>query len=143
MSWISDVRQEISELDTSVKSLRKFAFVIGLAFLLIAAGMWLSGTSHLRMFVLVGMGGLLILSGAICPGVLAGIYRIWMGVALALGWVVSRILLCLIFYLVIAPIGLLARLSGKEFLMKNTGQRRESYWIRKDQSKKRNYEKMY
>lgn len=40
-------------------------------------------------------------------------YRLWIRFGDALGWVNSRIILGALFYLVIAPIGLILRLLGK------------------------------
>lgn len=143
MSWIEDIRLELKELDSSPKSLRKFGFLVGGIVLVIS--FWLS----LRYFFpficyslgIIGM--LLIVMGVFPPKGLKGIYKLWMGMAFAIGWVVSRILLIMIFYLVIMPVGLLARILGKEFLDKNMRIRNDSYWIKKDIGKKANYEKMY
>lgn len=41
------------------------------------------------------------------------------------------------------PIGLVARLLGKEFLDIEMKKERESYWIKRDMGKKTDYEKMY
>jgi hypothetical protein len=46
-----------------------------------------------------------------------------------LGLVVSTVLLTLFFYLVVTPIGLLARASGKDFLSRRLERESRSYWI--------------
>jgi hypothetical protein len=53
---------------------------------------------------------------------------IWMRLAVALGYINSRVLLSLMFYLVFTPYGLLMRLFGRDPLRRR-GARRESYWI--------------
>ena len=40
-------------------------------------------------------------------------YRLWMSIALVLGWINTRIILGLVFYAMILPIGLLMRSLGK------------------------------
>ena len=54
--------------------------------------------------------------------------RGWMALAGALGYVNSRILLSLVYYLVVTPLGLVLRLVGHDPLRRR-GARRESYWI--------------
>ena len=143
MNWISDVKLELKELDTSVKSLRKFAFLVGAIFLLIAFLIWLRGHAQFAYYLFGSIGILLIITGLLFPHVLKNIYRLWMGMAFAIGWLVSRILLMAIFYFVIAPIGLAALILGKEFLDIKMGDGRESYWIKRNIDRKTNYEKMY
>lgn len=45
------------------------------------------------------------------PVMLKPIYIIWMKIGLALGWINTRIILSIIFYMVIFPIGLLMRMA--------------------------------
>ena len=48
------------------------------------------------------------------PTGLKSIYYGWMFIALIIGWINTRILLALVFYLVITPTGLIMRLLGKQ-----------------------------
>jgi hypothetical protein len=143
MSWIEDIRLELKELDSSPKSLRKFGFLIGGIVLVISFWLSLRYFSPFICYSLGIIGVVLIVTGVFSPQGLKGIHKLWMGMAFAIGWVVSTILLTMIFYLVIMPVGLLARILGKEFLDKNMRIRNDSYWIKKDIGKKANYEKMY
>jgi CBS domain containing-hemolysin-like protein len=143
MSWISDVHDEIKNLDISTKSLRKFGLSVGAVFCLLALWMFLRNRFPLALTILGIVGVLLIVMGLIVPKALNEIYRVWMGMAFAIGWVVSRILLSMVFFLVITPIGFIARLFGKEFMDIETNRANDSYWVRRNKSKKINYEKMY
>lgn len=143
MSWIEDVRSELKDLDVSKKSLRKFAFLVGAIVFVIPFWILFRGFLHPAYYFAVIAGLLLIVTGVFYPHRLTNFYRVWMGLAFAIGWVVSRILLMIIFYFVIMPIGLTARIFGKEFLDKNMSIRKDSYWIKKDIGRKANYEKMY
>jgi hypothetical protein len=51
-----------------------------------------------------------------------------MGLAILLGWVMTRVILFLTFYLMITPLGLLMRLFGYRFLDLSWGDRRETFW---------------
>ncbi len=143
MSWIEDIRLELKELDSSPKSLRKFAFLVGGIILGISFWLSLRYFSPFICYFLGIIGMVLIVMGVFSPRCLKGIYKVWMGMAFAIGWVVSRVLLMVIFYFVIMPIGLTARIVGKEFLDKKPRVRKDSYWVERDASRKANYEKMY
>ena len=92
------------------------------------------------VFIILGI--FLILFGALFPKFLKSVYRYWMTAAFVLGWFVSRFLLTILFFMVLTPIALIAKLFKKEFLNLNYKQNQQSYWIKKTTSKI-NYEKMY
>jgi len=143
MSWIRDVRNEVAGLDLSKSSLRKFGLLVG--GILIVLSLWFIFRSkwETARIILLVIGSFLLLAGFFFPFVLKGLYKIWMGLAFAIGWVVSRILIAILFYLVVTPAGIVARLTGKKFLDVDMREKKESYWIVKSSEKKNNYEKMY
>jgi hypothetical protein len=66
-----------------------------------------------------------------------------MSLAVVLGFFVSRFLLAVIFYLVVTPIGLIMRLSGKDLLDMKLKDR-DSYWhVRTGEYNPQRTEKMY
>lgn len=141
MSWINDVRCELRALDTSVKSLRKFGLTVGIVFLLIAIWFYVRSMHSVLVYICGPLGFLLVLGGGVAPGVLKAVYQGWMCFAFVIGWVVSRIILSLLFFIVLFPLGLIARVCGKEFIDKNMNKMRGSYWVKKTGSIK--YDKMY
>lgn len=56
-------------------------------------------------------------------------YRVWMAIAGVLGWVNTRILLGIAFYLLIFPIGLLMRSLGKLQYKGSPDRSQSTYWI--------------
>lgn len=66
-------------------------------------------------------------AGALSPGG-PGVYRAWMRGAMPMGWVVSHVLLGVVFYGVITPIGLLLRLMGRDLLGLKFDRGAASYW---------------
>ena len=142
MSWISDVKDELKTLEISKKILRKFGVMVGGIFLLI--GFWIYYPSQNFVgLIFLFIGTLLLVSGLIFTTTLSLVYKVWMGLAFTLGWLMSRILLTILFYFVITPIGLLAKLVGKDFLDINYKLKRKSYWIIRPDNKKADYTKMY
>ena len=145
MNWIKEIPRELSTLETSDKSIRKFGAVIAVGFGLIGTFIYL-GTNNLDPAQwLWGIGLLFLILGFILPSVVKPFYRLWMLIAYLLGGFVSRIILTLLFYFVLTPIGLVLRLLGKDLLSKSASSSQESYWVKKDLSNIANdqYRKMY
>jgi len=142
MSWIKDVKEELKALDISKKSLRNFGLLVGGIFFLL--GLWIYHRSQSPLgIVFIVIGALLLLFGLVFPNSLSQVYKIWMGLAFALGWLMSRVLLSILFYFVITPIGFVAKVVGKDFLDINYKIKRKSYWIIRPIDKKVDYTKMF
>ncbi len=143
MSWISDVRDEIHHLRFSRKELRKFGLLVGSVFVVLSGIGMYRGWSTGGTVILLLAGVLLLACGLFLPESLKQVYRTWMAVAFAIGWLVSRLILIILFYFVLTPVGFLARFFEKEFLDTNFRKKKESYWIAKSTDKKINYEKLF
>lgn len=52
----------------------------------------------------------------------------WMDAVEPVGWSVSRALLAIVYYLVLTPVGIALRLSGKDPLRRRTGRDAASFW---------------
>lgn len=63
---------------------------------------------------LAALGVVLAALGTFAPAALRIPSRLWWKLAHALGWVNSRVLLSLLFFLVLTPVGLLFRLIGRD-----------------------------
>jgi hypothetical protein len=142
MSWIKDVKEELKVLDISKKPLRNFGLLVGGIFCLLGFWIYYSSQSFIGI-IFLSIGALLLIFGLLLPKSLSGVYKIWMGLAFALGWVMSRVLLTLLFYFVITPIGFAAKIFGKKFMDVDYKVKKESYWIIKSSNKKIDYSKMY
>jgi hypothetical protein len=63
------------------------------------------------------------------PAIRVSVYRAWLLTLFPIGWLVSHLLLALIYYLVLTPIGLLMRLAGYDPLRRRRDPSASSYWI--------------
>ena len=124
------IREELKRLKTDPRTLRKFGVTIGTVLLLLGALLLWRHQPGYPYLVLPG--ALLVLLGLAAPRSLKLPYVGWMAVALVLGMVVSTVLLILFFYLVVTPLGLLARCLGKDFLEKKWRPEAASYWRMRD-----------
>ena len=106
---------------------RKSVLIVAIVLLLLAAWNFYRG----RMTVAEVLGGIsvfLILMAALVPAAARGFHVLWMKLAGVLGYVNSRILLSLVFYLLFFPYNILARVIGRDPLNRRK-QGSESYWI--------------
>jgi hypothetical protein len=78
--------------------------------------------------VLAVVAGVLAAIGLLLPALAVRFHRAWMALAAVLGYVNSRILLSIIFFLVITPLGLVRKLCGADPLGRR-GAAPDGYWI--------------
>jgi hypothetical protein len=95
------------------KELRSFGLLVGGIFGLL--GLWPVVWRHEspRTWA-VTLAVLLIGPALVAPGILGPAYRLWMKLAEVLAWINTRILLGVVFYLVVTPIGLIMRLLRRD-----------------------------
>ena len=111
--------------------LRRFGLTVGGALLLLAlASRWRGHVLPPR--VLAAAGVLLVVPGLIAPMALAPVQRGWMRAATLLGEVNSRIILTVLFYLVIAPVGLVLRTFVRDPLDRSLRDEKPSNWIKRE-----------
>jgi len=128
---------------SSNRELRRFAFTVGTGLAIVGALSRFRGHTEAPT-VLWFVGGILWLLGLVQPGSLRPIKKAWMGLAHVLGWVNTRIILGLLFYLVLTPISIVMRFFHDP-LDRRLHEVRKSYWIsKKSQSfDPKNYEKQF
>jgi hypothetical protein len=95
------------------KQLRSFGLIVGGIFG--AIGLWpLVVRSAEPRWWAATVAGLLVVPALLSPRVLLWPYRGWMALGQILGWINTRVILGLIFYLVVTPTGILRRWLGKD-----------------------------
>ncbi|MFZ4620070.1 MAG: SxtJ family membrane protein [Bacteroidota bacterium] len=143
MNWIESVRHDISELPSTDIALKKFGLTVGGVMIALAiAAVWKHWWSETAVMSVLLSGLILCAWGMIAPRSLRTVHRVWMSFAIIMGSIVSRIILSIIFFLILTPVALAARMAGKRFLpglQKNTP---GSLWIQRDRTKQIDYERM-
>lgn len=121
---------------------RKFGFVVGGVLALLGSALVLLG-SRLAGPILGGAGALLLVLGAAAPSLLGPLHRGWMAFARVLGRVNTALFLGLVFFLVLAPLGLAFRLTGRDELARR--RRRRTGWVPYPERNRdpRHFEKMF
>ena len=108
-------RKEVLTMNegTDLKQLRSFGLLVGGIFLIIGCWPVVVVATDPRWWAVV-LGGVLLIMGLLLPRKLELVYRGWMYIGHALGWINTRILLGAMFYGLITPMGMAMRLLGKE-----------------------------
>lgn len=107
--------------------LRKFAVIIASVFSGVTAwGYWRNGDFSIWAIILAGT--LLMLAVAM-PRVLDPIYSLWMNLGHGLGWFNTRLILAIMYFVVLTPIGFFRRAFGKSNLHLNDVLAEKTYAI--------------
>jgi hypothetical protein len=133
----------LTDRTPETRQARKTTLVVGAVLLPIAAWSLWRGRP-LRAEVFGGIGSLLVLLALVAPRWTLPFHRAWMKLAAALGYVNSRILLGLMYYGVMTPMGLLMRLAGRDALRRR-GKTSASYWIPRPRTRqdRRQFERLF
>jgi len=135
--------EEIKNIKSERSDLRKFGITVGLVVGIIGGLLLWRGRDFYLYFFIVSL--ILIISGLLFPKLLLPLQKTWMTIAVVIGWFMTRLILSILFFLVFTPIGLIARLLGKEFLELNIDKSRDSYWIYREERPfdKKDYERQF
>lgn len=98
------------------KELRNFGFIMA-TFFGIVLGLLpvLIKKSELRSWTVLAA-ALFLIPSLLYPRALKWLYQLWMAIGMILGWIQTRIILSIIFYLIVSPIAVFMRLRGKDIL---------------------------
>ena len=114
----------------NIKEYKKFGITMGIFFLLISIFLYWKEYSSLIYFLSIA--GVFLAAALIIPKLLKYPYNIWMGFAAIMGYIMSRVILSLLFFLMFTPVGLITRLIRKDLLKEKWDKNAKSYWILKD-----------
>ena len=93
---------------------RRFGWDVAAASLLLASSAWL-------------------IAGLIVPQWMRPFFIAWMVAAFPIGWLTSHVVLAIVYFAVITPIGFALRLAGRDTLQRNARPEDTTYWISRPQ----------
>ena len=134
--------EELNSIKSSRKDLKNFGIIIGFILLIIGAFLFVKEKDSFIYFF--STGSILIILGGVTPVILKPIYKIWMIFAVIIGWIMTRVILSVLFFSIITTIGIFTRLIGKDFLNLKS-KNNESYWNTRNKEYELNqdYEKQF
>lgn len=107
---------------------RKFGLLVGGIFLLLGVIRYVLHGFCLSAQIFGGIGIALILFAFVLPIALMPILFIWLKIAEVLNLIITHLLLLIIFYLVVTPLGIIYRVLVGDPLNRKWEPERESYW---------------
>lgn len=120
------ILEEIKNIKSNKKDLKKFGITIGGALLIISAFLYFYEKPSAPYFM--GGGFAFQIIAQIFPILFLPLQKIWMTFAVIMGFVMTRIILSLLFYVIITPINYISKLFGKDFLDLKIEKQKKSYW---------------
>tara|TARA_B100001971_G_scaffold196927_1_gene205163 strand:- start:1237 stop:1650 length:414 start_codon:yes stop_codon:yes gene_type:complete len=135
--------EEIKNIKSEKSDLRKFGITVGLILMIVSGFLFWKEKESFQ--ILITSGAILLILGVTIPVILKYIYWVWMIFATIIGWVMTRVILSLMFYAIITPIGFILRLFGKQFIELNWNKTDSTYWKYRTKSifEKEDYEKQF
>ncbi|RMH35932.1 MAG: hypothetical protein D6690_07580 [Nitrospirae bacterium] len=105
---------EIPDLDTN--RLRQFGLMLGGVLALVFGVLlpWSWGLENIPNFWWIGAGLLVVAWALVAADSMRGLYRGWMHVAMWIGDVVNMMILSIVYFLVVTPMGIIMRALGKD-----------------------------
>ncbi len=125
MNWIKEISDNIKEIKYKKSEVRNFTFLFCGFFVAI-----ISYVYFLKDLFLYPLAILLVIFvvGAIFPKLLFPVYFVWISFSVVLGYFVSKIVLSLLFFLLVVPIGIIMRIVKGDWLNFSPDKNKESYW---------------
>jgi hypothetical protein len=137
------IMESIRDIRADRRDLRKFGILVG--GILLALGGIALWRGHEWGYIAGGIGAVLLAAGLLVPNALRLVHKVWMSFALILGAVMSTLILGLLFYLVMTPLGLIMRLFGRDPMTRRLhAPGVTTYWVPKGQPRDvADYEKQF
>lgn len=127
MSVIKEIRAELNDLKPSSKDVRIFAVILAAIFTFV--GWRVFGNQFPWSCLAYTAATVALVLAAVAWQSLLGTYRAWMGLAIVLGSVVTRVILGVAYLVMILPIGVFFRLTGKDPMRRKLEPDAKTYWL--------------
>ena len=115
-----------------ISSNRNFGLVFFIVFLIVST--WpLTNEEPVRIWSAIISSVFLIL-GLMNSKLLTPLNKLWFKFGMILGAIVSPVVMGVVFFLVVTPIGLIMKIMGKDLLNKKYDKKKRTYWIKRDTS---------
>ena len=118
--------EELKNIKNEKSDFRKFGITVGIILIMISGLLIWKEIESFQIFLTIGV--VLNVLGIVIPVFLKPIYWIWMIFARILGWFMTGVILTLLFYAMLTPIGIISRFLGKQFIELVWKEKDSTYW---------------
>ena len=115
--------------DTKAPSERGFGITFIIVFALLAVWLWLRKDLPVWAIACAVMSVVTLAATFLAPSALRPFNKAWFKVGMLMHHVVTPVIMGLLFFLVVTPMGIVMRATGKDFLRLKTGPDAGKYWI--------------
>ena len=133
----------MAKLTATTGELRSFGLIFA-AMVAVLFGLlipWLAG--HPWPYWPWYIGGVVGTLGLVAPPLLYPLYRVWMAFGMVAGWINTRLILGLLFFVMLLPVGLLMKLIGRDPMRRGFDREATSYRIARTPAARDHMEKPY
>lgn len=123
------LRDEIKSIKATTAEARKFGLTIGAMLLAVAGFLFWKQRPAFPALALAGAG--FVLAGLIVPMLLKPVYKTWMSFAAVMGFIMTRVVLTVIFFGLFTPAALIARLLRRDLLEQRWDKAASTYWVKR------------
>jgi hypothetical protein len=136
--------QETIVKKKSLRAEREFGLIVGGVLLLLSSWWFYRGKFPHVSQITLPLGAALVTLGLVFPKALVLPNKAWMALAEAMSFVMTRVILAVVFFGIVTPIGVVKRLFGWDPLYRRAAPG-DSYWkpYTERQRDPRHYEKMF
>jgi len=137
------ISEELKNINSSNKELRKFGVLIMVILVIIGLVMLYKDKPYTTWYFSIAV--LILIVSFLLPILLLPFQKIWMGFAVIMGWIMTRLILSVLFYVIFTLIRIVGGLFGKKFLDLKIDHNAQSYWIIKkaEEQEKTNLENQF
>lgn len=135
--------EEIKNIKGDKSDWKKFGMAMGIILSII--GFFLLWKKNSCYEYSLFLAAVFFILGLVLPNALKSVYKAWMAMAVVMGFIMTGVIMVIIFYLIVTPIGFIASMTGKKFLDMKIDKSAKSYWIAraKAQKVKTDYERQF
>jgi hypothetical protein len=128
------ISEEIKNIKSDKSEWKKFGMTMGIILAII--GFYLIWKKNDYYYHLLSFAAAFFITGFLLPSLLKPVYKAWMSLSVIMGFIMTKVIMIFIFYLILTPLGLIAAITGKKFLDMKIDKNAKSYWMAREQTQK-------
>lgn len=134
----------IKNIKSDKKEISKFSLVLVSLMVIFAVYFIFLKKYNYSLLLFLASIAVLLLS-LFLPSVLKPLQKTWMTIGIVMGTITSSVILAIIFFVILVPISLFLKLSGKDLLNIKIDKKSKSYWtvVKTADIKKEEYKKQF
>jgi hypothetical protein len=123
--------ENISNIEAKKSTEKSFGYVFSFIFFLVSLYLFFTSRGLYIWAILISL--IFLMAALFYPKALNIPNELWFKFGIFLGSIIAPIIMMLVFFIVVAPTGIIMRLLGKDLLKQKLDNSVESYWEKREQ----------